>query len=241
VSDIRRRLFLGGLPEALLAERKEPQFYTEWLDSCFARDIQELFRVDKRQGFLQTAETLFRQSGSLFEATSVAKHVGISRPTVMNYLEILQVTHLLTLLRPFHGGGRQELVRQPKAYGFDTGFVSFYRGWNELRQEDLGPLWEHLILDELRAQLPQRQIHFWRDKQGHEVDFVLDRGQGVIDVVECKWNPDAFESKPLEVFRSQYAIGTNYIVSPQVTRRYERTVKGLTRVFCGGDLRFDTP
>lgn len=57
----------------------------------------------------------------------------------------------LCLLRPFHGGGRRELVRRPKAYVFDTGLVCYGRGWRDIRDEDRGILWEHLVLDVLRA------------------------------------------------------------------------------------------
>ncbi|MBL8941727.1 MAG: ATP-binding protein, partial [Myxococcales bacterium] len=153
VRDLRIRLLHGGLPGALLAETRDPEFYAEWLDSFFARDIQELFRVEKRAAFLRLVELLLRQSGGLAEVTALGRGAGLSRPTVMNYLEILQLTHAVTLLRPFHGGGRQELLHQPKIYAFDTGFVAHARGWDELRDEDCGVLWEHVVLEHLQATL----------------------------------------------------------------------------------------
>ena len=66
-----------------------------------------------------------------------------------------------------------EIVAAPKVYAFDTGFMCYHRGWHELRREDLGLLWEHFVLNELHGQLQTRDIRYWRDKQGHEVDFVL--------------------------------------------------------------------
>ncbi|MCX8042839.1 MAG: DUF4143 domain-containing protein [Desulfobacterota bacterium] len=47
---------------------------------------------------------------------------------VKAYLEAMSVAHAIFLIAPFHGGGRREIVRQPKLYGFDTGFVTFARG-----------------------------------------------------------------------------------------------------------------
>jgi predicted AAA+ superfamily ATPase len=44
-----------------------------------------------------------------------------------------------------------------------------------LRRDDLGLLWEHYVLNELHAQLQTRRLNYWRDRQGHEVDFVLAR------------------------------------------------------------------
>ncbi|MBL8950191.1 MAG: hypothetical protein JNK82_05405 [Myxococcaceae bacterium] len=46
-------LLRGGLPPALLRDDLDPSFYEEWLDSYFARDVQELFRIEKRAGFLK--------------------------------------------------------------------------------------------------------------------------------------------------------------------------------------------
>ena len=143
VTDVAHRLLRGGLPQALLSAQPDPEFYAEWMDSFFARDIQELFRVEKRRGFLLLLETLLRQSGGLIEGTSLARASGLSRPTTLNYLNVLEVTHAIALLRPYHGGGRRELLQQPKVYGFDTGFVAHARGWKNS--------WEYPCPDRRRA------------------------------------------------------------------------------------------
>jgi uncharacterized protein len=226
VRDIRHRLQRGGLPPALLAQQSCPEFYGEWMDSYFARDVQELFRLEKRAGFLKVLELLLRQSGGLLDITSLAKHSGVSRPTVMNWLEVYQVTHVAHLLRPYAEGGRREIVAQPKLYGFDTGFVCYARGWDSLRLEDCGLLWEHLVLDTLRS-IPVPRLHFWRDKQQREVDFVLPRGRNSVDALECKWDPDHFEPRGLAAFRANYAQGRNWVVSPRVTTSYVRRLGGL--------------
>jgi len=230
ITDVRERLLRGGLPPALLAHEYHPDFYGEWLDSYFARDVQELFRLEKRAGFLRVLELLLRQSGGLLDVSKLATESQISRPTVMNWLEVYQITHAAHLLRPFSAGGRREIVAQPKVFGFDTGLVCHARGWNPLRTEDCGVLWEHLALDTLIA-AGAPKIHFWRDKQQREVDFVVPRGRAAVDVIECKWKPDAFETRGLKAFRAQYARGKNYVVSPLNGPRYERTQEGLKVIF----------
>ncbi len=232
IVDLERRLLHGGLPGALLAEERDLEFYSEWLDSFFARDIQELFRVEKRTPFLLLVETLLRQSGGLAEVTGLGRAVSLSRPTVMTYLDILQTTHAITVLRPFHDGGRQELLHQPKIYGFDTGFVAWSRGWNELRTEDCGLLWEHLVLETLLAAAEPMKLHFWRDKQQHEVDFVVARSRGQCDAIECKWSARAFDSRGLRAFRDAHPKGRNFLVTPSNTAQV-RQVGDLEIVFTG--------
>jgi predicted AAA+ superfamily ATPase len=237
VRDLRQRLRHGGLPRALLAPEPDPEFFAEWLDSYFARDVQELFRLGKRTEFLRVVELVLRQSGGMLEVTTLAKHAGVSRPTATAWLDVLQITHVAHLLRPYAEGGRREIVAQPKVYGFDTGFVCHARGWENLRPEDCGLLWEHLVLDTLLS-LPAAKVHFWRDKQQREVDFVLPRGRNGADAIECKWRTDAFEPRNLAAFRESYPAGRNFVVSPQVPAAYEQQRGSLTITFLpAGDLR----
>jgi predicted AAA+ superfamily ATPase len=160
------------------------------------------------------------------EINTLAKHSGVSRPTVMNWLEVFQITHVAHLLRPYAEGGRREILAQPKLYGFDTGFVCHARGWDDLRAEDCGLLWEHLVLDTLLS-IPMPKVCFWRDKQQREVDFVIPRGRGRADAIESKWNANAFEARGLAAFRANYPHGKNFVVSPQVVASYKRKMDRL--------------
>jgi len=216
------RLSRGGLPPAVLAEAKSPAFYREWMDSFFARDIQRLFGFRDINRFNAFFEYVLRQSGGQFEVASAARDLGIARPTVESHLRALEITHAACVVRPFHGGGQSELARQPKVYGFDTGMVTFARGWDPLRPADFGVLWEHLVLEHLQAHFPDRPVLYWRDKARRELDFVLAHGRNAVDVVECKWDPAAFDPAALRVFRGYYPNGRNYLVIPGGDPAYTR-------------------
>jgi predicted AAA+ superfamily ATPase len=204
----------------------------EWVDSFFARDIQRLFGFRDVNRFNAFFEYCLRQSGGQFGQTNAASAVGITRPTVESHLRALEITHGITLVRPFHGGGQNEIVRQPKVYGFDTGFVSWARGWEPLRSEDCGALWEHVVLESLQAHSMDGPICYWRDKQGREVDFVLARKRGEVDAVECKWNSNAFDSAALSVFRKAYPKGRNYLVTPSAATAYQKRQGDLEVTVC---------
>jgi uncharacterized protein len=150
------------------------------------------------------------------------------------YVRRNEITHAVTLVRPFFGGGQNEIVKQPRVCGFDTGFVSFARGWDPLRQEDFGSLWEHVVLEHLQARFPDTTIRYWRDKAGHEVDFVLAHRRDEVDAIECKWDTRAFDSAALQVFRSYYPKGHNFLVTPS-------SEPGFVRKFGGLGVRACTP
>jgi predicted AAA+ superfamily ATPase len=226
------RLFRGGLPQALLSKEKNPSFYREWMDSFFARDIQRLFGFRDVNRFNALFDYLLRQSGGQLESTRAASAIGITRPTVESHLRALEITNAATLVRPFHGGGQNEVVKMPKVYCFDTGFVSFARGWDPLRQEDFGLLWEHLVLEQLQAWFPDTPIRYWRDKGAREIDFVLARRRDQIDVFECKWNPAAFDPGALKIFRGYYRKGGNYLVTPSGDPAYVKAYGDLKVLVC---------
>ena len=233
VYDLDHRLLHGGLPEPLLAARKDPEFFSEWIDSFYARDILELFGIRNRQGFLALFRLLLRQSGGQLDYSQLANLSELSRPTVKNHIEAMQIAHAVHLLRPFHGGGKREIVSRPKCYAFDTGFVSFEKGWNSIRDDDRGLLWKHLVLDTLRFHFRDETIFYWQDKSQREIDFVIRGERGQVDIVECKINPDKLNVAPILAFRKLYPKGENMIVSPVVKKPYKVRHGNLVFSLCG--------
>ena len=222
VTSIDHRLLHGGLPEPLLAAEKDPAFFAEWLDSFYARDILELFGVRNREGFLTLFRLLLRRSGGQLDIGALASLAEVSRPTAKAHVEALRIAGAVHLLRPFHGGrgSKQEIVSRPKCYAFDTGFVTHECGWESIRDDDRGLLWEHLVLDTLMMRFAEHDVLYWRDKSRREVDFVIRRPEGRVDLVECKVNPDKLNPAPIAAFRKRYPDGDNYVATPLVHEPY---------------------
>lgn len=142
---------------------------------------------------------------------------------------------MIHIVRPFSSRRATEIVSAPKVYAFDTGFICHFKGWETLRPEDLGMLWEHYVLNEMQGKFQDRRILYWRDKRHHEVDFVWKRkGKGAI-AIECKWSTDQFEPAGMKAFRRLYPEGKNYVVAYDVKRSFQRAYKSLTVEFLNLD------
>jgi len=230
-TDLHHRLLRGGLPPFFLEKNLPEREFQEWMDAYWAKDIQELFRLERRHSFQRFLELLMGQSGGMFEATSFARPCEVSRTTISNYLSVLEATFVVHVVRPFSTHRATEIVSAPKVYGFDTGFVCYYRGWYELRREDLGLLWEHFVLNEIHAHLQTRQIRYWRDKRGHEVDFVIAPRKGPPIAIECKRSTADFDPKGIKAFRRQYTQGRNYVVAIDVDKPFRRSYDGIEVTF----------
>ncbi|MBK8250113.1 MAG: ATP-binding protein [Gemmatimonadetes bacterium] len=213
---LEHRLLRGGLPPFHEAAVFPERDFQEWTDAYWARDIQELFRLERRHAFQRLFELVLASSGGIFEATRFARACEVSRQTIHNYLGVLEATFVAHLVRPWSRNANVELVSAPRVYGFDTGFVAYHKGWTSLRPEDRGVLWEHLVLNELHAHRQSRDIYYWRTKQGHEVDFVLGgRGDRPPVAIECKWSAADFDARNLATFRKLHPGGLNYVVVPE--------------------------
>jgi hypothetical protein len=226
-TDLGHRFLFGGLPPFFLAPEIPERDFQEWLDSYWAKDIQELFRLERRHAFLKFVELLLLQSGGIFEASSFARPCEVSRTTISNYLNVLEATFLVHVVRPFSSHRPTEIVSAPKVYAFDTGFICYFRGWQQLRREDYGLLWEHMVLNEMQAHLQTRRIFYWRDKRGHEIDFIIRKRPDEPMAIECKWSAGDFDPGNLGIFRKHYPRGENLVVARDVDRPYTREYKGL--------------
>ena len=235
MEDLLHRLYRGGLPPFFLDNNYPDRQFHEWMDSFWAKDIQEIFRLEKRFSFQRFTELLFMQSGGIFEATKFSGPCEISRTTVNNYLSVLESTFVVHIIRPFSSRRTSEIVSAPKVYAFDTGFVSFYKGWQELRPEDIGILWEHYVLNEIIGRLQRRDIRYWRDKRHHEVDFVIQiKGKSLL-AIKCKISADHFNDTGLKAFRRIYPDGKNLVVARDVTRSFSRRYGEMLVEFVGLD------
>lgn len=222
------RFLRGGLPGFYCSDDYPEKDYQEWLDAFWAKDIQELYRLEKRDSFLKFFELLMQQSGGMFEASSLASPCHASRTTLQNYLRVLEDTYAVTVLRPYFSNKGKEIISAPKVYGFDTGFVAFNKGWTDLRPEDRGMMWEHVVLNELLALGHRDQLRYWRTKQKQEVDFVLTRRGKPPVAIECKWKFDADrDCDQLVKFSESYQESELVLVAQNIPEPYRRKYKGV--------------
>jgi predicted AAA+ superfamily ATPase len=214
--DWRYRLGHGGMPEIFLRPDERAELIENWVDGFVQKDILRLYSVGRPDSLRRLLETLLARSGEPFEASPLEKKVpGIKRDTIQNYVQMLEDTQAIHLLRPFYGDAAGEIKAQPMAWGFDTGFVRHYKAWDKLRETDYEFLWRHAVLNELQSYNLRYEIRYWRPKGGrYSIDFVLIKaGKPAFTVTPC-WNVNDFAWDSLRVFRRAYSGGGNLVVTP---------------------------
>ena len=231
--DLNNRFLYGGLPPFLMTEKYNESDYVEWIESYWSRDVLELFRLERRHSFLKFFELIITQSGSIFDATRFARPCEVSRPTISNYLSVLEATLIAHVIRPFSTRKSTEIISAPKVYAFDTGFVCFMRGWQDFRDKDRGFLWEHFVLNELHFMYQRKHVGYWRNKHGMEVDFILTSRTAPPTALECKWSVDSFDSRNLLSFRRIHPEGLNVVIAHDVDISFTRNYGNTEVIFTG--------
>ena len=178
--------------------------------------------------FQRFLELLFAQSGGMFEATRFAAPCEVSRQTISNYLTALEATFVAHLVRPFSSRRANEIVAAPKVYGFDTVSSATTAVGARCAPKTSACSGEHFVLNEIQARLQRRDLRYWRNKQGAEVDFVLaGRGERSPVAIECKWRAGGFAPAALSTFRRTYPDGPSFVVATDVNTPNRRRFDDL--------------
>ena len=157
------------------------------------RDVRQLLEVSSLRDYERFLRASALRTAGLLNRADLARDVGISGSTAGAWLSVLEASHQLVLLEPWHGNPTVSLVKRPKLYVRDAGLAAFLcgvHGVDDLRTTPLaGALWETLVCAEIRRAQAARHgrwdLHFWHDR-AREVDFLVHRG-GRFHLGDAKW------------------------------------------------------
>jgi predicted AAA+ superfamily ATPase len=194
-ASLERRLWLGGY-HALHAAHRQPQpahWFAGYMATYIERDVRQLLNVGNLLKFQRFVSMCAARSAQLLNLNSLAADCGITQPTARQWLTVLQASHLITLLSPYHRNFGKRLVKTPKLYFLDTGLLCWLL--RIASPEDLqihparGAVFETWVVSETLKHrynlgLPP-DLHFWRDNHGLEVDLLFEQA-GRLHAVECK-------------------------------------------------------
>jgi predicted AAA+ superfamily ATPase len=190
------RVAAGGYPAALTrpTARRRTAWYRDYIETIVQRDVRDLARI----GALDTLPRLLAlaagQTARLLNFSDLASPFQLSRPTIRDYVTLLERVFLLEPLPPWHTNRLSRLIKTPKLHLGDTGVACALLGIDASAlardRSMLGQLLETFVFQELRRQASWHEtpiaFYHFRDKDGAEVDIVLERGAHEVAGVEVK-------------------------------------------------------
>jgi hypothetical protein len=186
----------GGYPAALARTtgRRRAAWYRDYLDALVQRDVRDLARISSLTTLPRLLAVVAGQTARLLNVTDLAAPFQLSRPTIRDYVTLLAQLFLLEELQPWHANRLSRLVKTPKLHIGDTGLACALLGVEGAAltadRTLLGQLLETFVFQELRRQASWHEdamaFFHYRDKDGGEVDVVIERGAGALAGVEVK-------------------------------------------------------
>ncbi|HOY09299.1 MAG TPA: ATP-binding protein [Candidatus Omnitrophota bacterium] len=181
----------GGLPCSFLADSDKDAFIwlKEYIQSFVERDLP-LHGVSLPSVTLIRFWTMLAHyHGQIFNASEIARSLGISIMTVNRYLDIMTGVFMIRQLQPWHANIKKRQVKAPKIYFNDTGILHALLGIQNrsdlLRHPKYGASWEGFVLEEVIRAVEPHEVFFWATHQGAEIDLVFNKG-GQMYGVEIK-------------------------------------------------------
>lgn len=187
-------VLLGGYPEVLARPASARLWFASYLQTYLERDVRAITAVRDLATFRRFLALVASRHGQVLNKTDLAAPLGVSVPTITQWLSILETTAQVLLVPPFYENLGKRLIKSPKLYLADAGLACHLLGIDSAAELAKSPfrgcLFEGFVASEIvKAQVNagrRRELYHFRDEQGLEVDFVVPGRSGAVVLVECK-------------------------------------------------------
>jgi len=220
-NELAERIVAGGYPAALArtSQRRRAAWYRDYVETLVQRDVRDLARISSLDVLPRLLQLAASQTAHLMNVAEMASPFQLSRPTIRDYVTLLERVFLLEHLPPWHSNRMSRLVKTPKLHMGDTGVTATLLGLDggALAKDRtlLGQVLETFVFQELRRQASWNEtpiaFHHFRDKDGAEVDLVLERGVSELAGIEVKASATVTEADFRGLRKLQAAAGERFV------------------------------
>jgi uncharacterized protein len=190
------RIVAGGYPAALIRPdgRRRDNWYRDYISTIVQRDVRDISHIRSLDELPRLLRVAAARTAQLFNLTELASAFQLSRPTIGEYMTLLENIFLLEKLEPWHSNRTSRLIKTPKLHMSDTGLTCSLLGLSTdvllKDRSQLGPLLETFVYQELKRQASwhdkNHDFFHYRDKDQVEVDIVIERGVTELVGIEIK-------------------------------------------------------
>ena len=187
-------LLHGGYPEVIARPKARGLWFSSYLQTYLERDVRAITNIRNLAIFRRFLALLASRHGQTLNKSDLAAPLGLTVPTITDWLHILEITNQIILVPPYFENFGKRLIKSPKVYWADSGMACYLLGINseaELeRSPFLGALFEGYVAAEILKSQTNRghrkELYYFRDQQGLEVDFLIPRAGSNLWLVESK-------------------------------------------------------
>lgn len=182
--EVYKRIWTGSFPKISLQSNTDRDlFYGSYVQTYIQRDVREITNITNETGFNDFLRAVAARTGQLLNYADLARDADINHRTVKDWLNILETSGIIYLLRPYHNNVVNRLIKTPKIYFLDTGLCSYLTRWQSVESLEAGAMSGNILETYIFSEIlksywhngKQAYFNFYRDKDDREVDLIIDQ------------------------------------------------------------------
>jgi predicted AAA+ superfamily ATPase len=183
-------LFTGLYPRIYDKKIPSNEWYGNYVTTYLERDVRTILNVADLGLFQRFLRMCAARSAQLLNLSSLGDDCGITHNTAKSWVSVLETSFIVHLMRPHFKNFNKRLIKSPKLYFLDPGLLSYLLGIESPQQLGISPFRGHIfeswVISELLKGRMNRgekeNLYFWRDRGGHEIDCIVDKGDRLIPI-----------------------------------------------------------
>ena len=202
-------LIYKGFYPAVWAQKVPAQdMYRQYFSTYIQRDVQQVLNIRHLTEFRSFLIMCASRIGTEFNAQSMCSELGVSIPTIQEWMNVLEASYVVFRLQPFYRNINKRLVKTPKIYFYDVGLACYLLGIRDASQVETHPLrgqlFENMVVCDRLKNIynagKDNNLYFYRDKGQHEVDIIQEEGSHL----------SAYEIKLAPIVHTEFYKNLNY-------------------------------
>ena len=194
IIQIFSRIYKGAMPRLYENENVDKeQYYESYLETYISRDIKDLTQVADELSFLNFMTVVAARTATNVNYEALAGEVGVSAPTVKQWMSILVSSGLVALIPAFSNNALKRVIKAPRMYFLDTGLCSHLTRWSSAEVMERGAMdgqfFETWVVSEIYKSYinagKNPPLYFYRDSNKKEIDLIIYQ-DGIVSPVEIK-------------------------------------------------------
>ncbi len=220
--EIFEDIFVGGMPEYISLQLNRDMFFKSYITTYIEKDVKQIISATKETTFMNFMKYVALRTACQIDYTEISRSIGIDARTVKGWISILETSGIIKVIQPYASNISDRIIKTPKLYFMDTGLCAYLCGIPSAdileKSAFAGAFYETYVISEIiksfyNAYKKVDDIYYYRDKDQHEVDLIIDSYDSIYPIeIKKGINPVSHTKKFTILKKYKKRINTGLVI-----------------------------
>ena len=215
--EIFEDIFVGGMPEYISLQLNRDMFFKSYITTYIEKDVKQIISATKETTFMNFMKYVALRTACQIDYTEISRSIGIDARTVKGW-----ISGIIKVIQPYASNISDRIIKTPKLYFMDTGLCAYLCGIPSAdileKSAFAGAFYETYVISEIiksfyNAYKKVDDIYYYRDKDQHEVDLIIDSFDSIYPIeIKKGINPVSHTKKFTILKKYKKRINTGLVI-----------------------------